>query len=469
MSCCFTTRSDGIAAGPLLAVTLCVVSVVSACAGTTGSVSTVSPRPLGRDVPVYRPSANDSGRPQGPTFANPSDTVSLRGAIALALLHSPDLAAFAWETRAREARVVQAGRLPNPVLGVLAEDFGASTNSNGNASQQVIQRQTTLQLSQLIELAGKRTARRGFAARTSELAAWDYEAARIDVLTRVTHAFIDVLVAQEMVTLTQQTAQLVQQVRQSVGARVTAGVVSPIEETKAEVAVASSGVETDRALRLLEASRARLATHWGRGEATFPGVAGNLSVTSGLPPIAELRTRLAQNPELARWAVEISQRQAAIAVERSNRVPDVTLTAGYRRFADSPLHAYLVGASVALPLFDRNSGGTAEATSRLHKAYEERRAVEARVSAALSEAYRALSSAHSEVTAVRETVLPGSRQTFEAVSEGYRLGRFGYLDVLDAQRTLIAAGGQYLRAVSDYHKAVADVERLIGAPLNGGL
>jgi len=62
-------------------------------------------------------------------------------------------------------------------------------------------------------------------------------------------------------------------------------------------------------------------------------------------------------------------------------------------------------------------------------------------------------------------VLPGAQQTFDAISEGYRLGRFGFLDVLDAQRTLIDAGSQYLRALSDYYKAVANVERLIGAPL----
>ena len=59
-------------------------------------------------------------------------------------------------------------------------------------------------------------------------------------------------------------------------------------------------------------------------------------------------------------------------------------------------------------------------------------------------------------------MLPGSRQTFEAVSEGYRAGKFGFLDVLDAQRTLIAAGGQYLRSLAEYHKAVADIERIIG-------
>jgi outer membrane protein, heavy metal efflux system len=275
-------------------------------------------------------------------------------------------------------------------------------------------------------------------------------------------------VAQEMVSLTRQTADLVEQVRQSVGARVVAGVVSPIEETKADVALASARVESDRALRLLDASRDRLATLWGSSEAVFRWAVGDLNIVSDLPSIAMLQARLTQNPELARWATEISQRQAALSVERSNRLPDLTITAGYRRFADLGVNAYLAGVSLPLPLFDRNQGGTAEATSLLNKAYEERRGTEARISAALRDAYRALSSAHQEVIALRETVLPGSRQTFEAVSEGYRLGKFGYLDVLDAQRTLVAAGGQYLRAVSDYHKAVADVERLIGAPLTGG-
>ncbi len=440
---------------------------LSACAGRRDARITVPPRPLGRDVPVYLPALADRGRPEGPRFVTPTDSVSLRDAVALALLHSPELAAFAWETRAREARVLQAGQPPNPVVDVLAEDVGASSLRNDvGGIDRVAEPQTTVQLSQLIEMGGKRTARQGLAARTRDLAAWDYEAARIDVLTAVTHAFIDVLAAQEMVTLTAQVTQLVDQVQQNVAARVVAGVVSPIEETRADVALASVRVESSRAIRLLEASRRRLAAHWGASEAKFTVGAGDLNITPALPSIAELTTRLVDNPDLARWAVEILQREAAIAAEESRRLPDVTLTAGYRRFPELRGNALVFGGSIPLPIFDRNQGAIDEARSRLAKAYEERRAAGARVSAGLAEAYRALAGAHDEVTALRTTVVPGSRQTFEAVSEGYRLGKFGYLDVLDAQRTLIAVGGQYLRALSDYHKAVADVERLIGAPLS---
>lgn len=416
-------------------------------------------------MPVYQPPPGDTGRPQAPTVENPTAAISLRDAVALALLHSPELATFAWETRARESRIVQAGKRPNPVVGVLAEDLEVSRLAD-NGNSQVVQTQATVQLSQIIELGGKRTARQQLATLNRELAAWDYEAARIEVLTQVTRAFVDVLAAQELVALTTRTTRLLEEVQQSVSARVTAGVVSPIEQTRAEVALAAARVEFDRATRLLDASRKRLVAFWGASEPRFQAAVGDLTVRPQPPSLTELSARITENPDLARWASEIAQRQASLALERSKRVPDITAIAGYRRFTDADRDALVVGLSIPLPVFDRNEGGIDEAKNRLAKAYEEQRAAQARISAALAEAYRALSSADQEVTTLQSAVLPGSRQTFEAISEGYRSGKFGYLDVLDAQRTLIGASGQYLRALSDYHKAVADVERLTGAPLN---
>jgi outer membrane protein, heavy metal efflux system len=145
----------------------------------------------------------------------------------------------------------------------------------------------------------------------------------------------------------------------------------------------------------------------------------------------------------------------------------VTITAGYRRFTDIDSNALIVGASIPLPIFDRNKGAIEEARSRVNKGYEEQRAAQVGVRIALADAYRVLAGADQELSVLQSAVLPGSRETFEAVSEGYRLGKFGYLEVLDAQRSLIAAEGQYLRALSEYHEAVAEIERLIGAPLNG--
>jgi cobalt-zinc-cadmium efflux system outer membrane protein len=285
------------------------------------------------------------------------------------------------------------------------------------------------------------------------------------VFTRVARAFIDVLASQQAVVLTGQTMRLVEQVQQTVGARVTAGVVSPIERTKADVAFAAVRIESDRAGRTLEADKRRLAALWGSSDARFQSAAGDLATLPPVPDFAALQRRLSANPELERWAAEIAQRQAMLAIERSKRVPDVTVNAGYRRFTDIDSSAFLIGGSIQLPLFDRNRGGIQEASDRIAKAHAEQHAAQVRVTTALAESYRALAIARDEASVLASHIQPGAREAFEAVTEGYRLGKFGYLEVLDAQRTLVSADAQYLRALSDYHKAAADVERLIGAPL----
>jgi outer membrane protein, heavy metal efflux system len=88
-----------------------------------------------------------------------------------------------------------------------------------------------------------------------------------------------------------------------------------------------------------------------------------------------------------------------------------------------------------------------------------------RVLTELGATYAELSSAFTEATTLQTDVLPGAQSAFEAFSEGYRQGKFGFLDVLDAQRTLFEARGRYLEALTAYHRAVADMKRLIGEPL----
>ncbi len=81
---------------------------------------------------------------------------------------------------------------------------------------------------------------------------------------------------------------------------------------------------------------------------------------------------------------------------------------------------------------------------------------------AVIDAYQALASAFTEVTDLKKEVLPGAQSAFDAAGQGYRQGKFNYLDVLDAQQTLFEAKGKYIEALTAYHKARADMERLIG-------
>lgn len=393
---------------------------------------------------------------------NPRGRITLRDALRLALLKSPELAGLAWEVRAREARVLQAGRPPNPWIETLVEDLGGGRVVDGG---RIGEPQTTIQLSQLIELGGKRAARETLAGLDRDLAQWDHEAARIEVFARVAAAYVDVLAGQARVTVAEKTHSVVEQVHTTVSSRVDAGVASPIEQSRSAVALAASRISVQRARRMLEVDRIRLATSWGAESAVFDSVEGDLHATPPLPLFDALQQRLSDNPEIARWAAEIAQRDAVRAVEEARRVPDITLSAGYRRFTSPGGNAWVAGASVPLPIFDRNRAGVQAADDRVAKAHEEQQAARLRALAALAGAYGALASAHDEASALAADVLPAARSAFDAVEEGYRLGRFGFLDVLDAQRTLVAAEAQHVDALAAVHRGVANIERLTGMPL----
>ncbi|HKI68483.1 MAG TPA: TolC family protein, partial [Verrucomicrobiae bacterium] len=367
------------------------------------------------------------------------------------------LQAFSYEIRAREARALQVSLRPNPKLSITPQDFWGSGNLGGFDHME-----NTAMLSQVIELGGKRIKREKAANLNRDLAQWDYETRRMEVLTRVVQDFTDVLAGQEQVKLHEELVRLSRTTLDAVQARVTAGKVSPIDAVKANVALAANQVNLDQARSTLAGAKQRLATAWGATEVTFDQVQGNLFATVPVVPLQELKDRLSRNPDLARWATETIHRQAVVTREESKAVPNVTIGAGSRYVQELKDYAWQVNVTIPLQIFDRNQGGIAEARHRLAKADAEKRSVELQLQRTLSNQYANLINAHNRVVSLKTKILPGAQTAFNAVNEGYRFGKFGYLEVLDSQRTLFNARGQYLQALTDYHKAVADVERLTG-------
>jgi cobalt-zinc-cadmium efflux system outer membrane protein len=431
----------------------------------------VNPRPLGKDIPTYSSlSQPDNTSISAEQVDEPSEEITLLQALTLALLYNPELAASSWEMRSGEARSLQAGLFPNPEIEVEVENFGGSRKEeNPDGTSDSIKRfdgaETTVALSQLMELGGKRSKRKRVADSEHDLLIWDYETKRLDTITSVTNAFIDLLGLQERMVLTDGLVELSQDVFNTVSERVKAGKVSPVEETRARVALSTIQIEQDRVTRELEAGRKRLAAMWGSNTPTFHRVAGTLEEITALPPYESLIARIAQNPDISRWDTELEQREATLHLEKAQRYPDLTIAGGVRYFEESNDQVYVMGMSLPLPFIDRNQGGILEATYALQKAKQERTAAEVDTISTLDETYQTLLSAYTEVTILRDTILPGAESAFNASQEGYLEGKFSYLDVLDVQRSLFDAKDTYINSLLTYHKALADIERLIGENL----
>lgn len=385
--------------------------------------------------------------------------ITLMQALKAALLKNPELAAFSKEIRAREGAVQQAGLLPNPVVTSRVENWGNNSIKGFEGDWGY------LELSQLILLGGKREARIKTAQLTQKLADWDYEAQRITVAATVAQAFAAVLGAQARLDVARQTADIANRVVTAVSNQVKAGKVSPVEQTRAEVALATIRTELVRTERELEAARRQLAATWGGESARFSRVVGHLEAVSPIPTLEQLAERIHNNPDLARWGTELAQRQAMVSLAKTYAIPDLTAAVGITDYMTQNALGAVAEFSIPLPIVNRNQGGIREAERRRSKAIDEQRAAEVRVGTALNTAYQALAAAYVEAETYKASILPGAASAFEAVQTGYRLGKFALLDVLDTQRTLFAAKAQYLRALTAYHQAVAEVERLIGEPL----
>ncbi|MEN8259910.1 MAG: TolC family protein [Pseudomonadota bacterium] len=391
--------------------------------------------------------------------AGSSQTIGLAQSVALALERNPELAAFSSEISAREGRVRQAGLLPNPIFGAGLSNAGNSALKNFDGTT------TTVGLSQLFLLGGKRAKAIRTARLDQDLAVWDHESKRMDVMTQVVKAFVELLRAQEQQKLAGDLVALAERVEQVIASRVRAGQVSPVEETRAKVNLASVKIERQRAERERLAARKTLAALWGSTEPFFESAVGALNDVKPLPSHQTLLERIRENPDLARWASEIAKRQAAVKLAESLAIPDVTLTVGLQQFIETDDSAVVAGISLPLPVFNRNQGGVEEANQRLNKAAETRRNAEVTVATSLNTAYQRLAFARAEVEGYQSAVLPGAESAFAAVQKGYRLGKFSLLDVLDTQRTLFNAKAKYLRALATYHQGIAEVERLVGAPI----
>jgi len=115
-----------------------------------------------------------------------------------------------------------------------------------------------------------------------------------------------------------------------------------------------------------------------------------------------------------------------------------------------------------LPLFDRNQGNIGAAQERAYQAQDELNAVHIRLKSELSQAHMRLRTARQQFELLRNDMLPSAQSAYEAASKGFELGKFTFLDVLDAQRTLFQARSQYLSALSQANQAAAEISRIVG-------
>lgn len=388
-----------------------------------------------------------------PASAESGTSVTLPKAVETALRDHPRLAGYPMDFQATEGRALQASLRPNPELSVDVENLWGDYPGTSRS-------ETTYGISQLVEL-GKRSSRIRKAEADTDVLRRDFEIARFDVVADVKRAFVNFLSAGKKLELNREAHKIATQLATAVSDRVAAGAVSPIEEARANVALAVSSADLERNVREVETARRELAAAMGEAKPSFDFASGDLDEDLSVPAVDNIAERIAATPDVTRWGAELVRRNAALNSERTLAVPDVTLKGGIKRFRESSENTFALGFSVPLPLFNRNQGAIREAEAQRARVDVERKATEVLLHSQVGQRLAALTAAAREASILRKEAVPGAQSAYDAVSEGYRFGKFRYLDVLDTGKSLIETRLRYLDALTALNLARVDLERLM--------
>jgi cobalt-zinc-cadmium efflux system outer membrane protein len=369
--------------------------------------------------------------------AGETTVLTLEQALARASSEGSATLIAASERERAAARARQARAWENPTLSVEVENvLGRGPYRDFDAAE------STVSLSQPLPLGGGRGARVRAARSDEQAATVALALAALELRRDVALAYAEAIAADRLAGIARERAALGAQTRAAVERRHAAGLESDLQRARVEVETAGMQADARRRAAAALAHRRALASHWREAtvtaaldEAWFDAAPDG--AFDGLPDAAPDAASTHPRLVVARARVE----QARAELEGARRAPfsGLEATVGTRRFEDAPGadHAWVLGLSMPLPVWDRNEGGIAEARAALQGAeFDLERAARdllAEREAALAER----DAATLEVDALTMSGLPSSKSLAHLSVQGYEAGRLSLIERLDAERALV--------------------------------
>ncbi|EXS70611.1 MULTISPECIES: TolC family protein [Sphingobium] len=355
---------------------------------------------------------------------------------------------------AAQAERTVAGLRPNPVVQGQVENVVGSGPYKGLQSAE-----TTVGVAIPIELGGKRGAR--VAVASAQLSRAELQAAitASDIRLQVTQLYIEAIAAERRLATARDQARIAAEVLRGAGVRVQAGRASPLEQQRADVTRINADANVERLTRLAEAARANLARRIGRP------IDGRLdaALLDQLPAstFGPVETPPAANTlALAAADADLAIADAGVRLARANRVPDLNVGPGLRRLEATNDTAAVFSISIPIPLFNSGRAAIAQASAQRTQAEALRRVTALDVEQAITNAQAEAANAATTARAAAGPALAAAQEAARIARIGYREGKFGQLDLLDAERTLAETRVAAIDALANYQNARAQLERL---------
>ncbi len=333
-----------------------------------------------------------------------------------------------------------------------------------------------LDMSYELDLWGKY--RSGALAAGNDLAASRYyrETIRITVAADVADAYFRLRAADALLVVFEETRKTRTDTVGLQRDRFDAGIIGEYDLRQAEAELAAVIADIARARQAIGLTEGALATLTGRSprEVFTPEIARGASIeaATGVPqlPSGLPSGLVTRRPDIRRSEAELAASDLRIQQARADYFPDLTLTgalgtesAAFSSLFSSPATFWRFGLALVQPILNLKSteGNVTAATAR-------RDAVTVQYQQTVQNAFREVHDALVTNTSAQEVLAAETRrrdlliQAVEVANLRYEAGRTSYLEVLDAQRTLLAAETLRIQAARDARISIVDFAKALG-------
>ncbi len=280
-------------------------------------------------------------------------------------------------------------------------------------------------------------------------------------------AFYSLLASDERVRLADSVLDIARRVRDAAQGRFEDGAVPRLEVLQADLGVTRAETDAELARSTRAADQARLNAVLDLPPQQAQAVAGSLSDGAGAMTYDQaLAIATASNVDLLGLDRQIAIEQRRIEMLRAERTPTPVFSAS-ALFNNPPEFTVAPRAAVSidLPIFSRNQGPIAEAVATGAQLRGRRDATRRGIENAVYGTVARIEAQRRQHAAYQQRLVPTATDLETLAEESYRAGRTSVLGVLDAQRSLRDLTLEALQAALDLQLSLADLEEILGSPL----
>jgi outer membrane protein TolC len=381
-------------------------------------------------------------------------------AVAVAITLNPDLQAARAAIGESDALLVSAKVLPNPEVGV-----GLQGGFNGTPG-------FVLDADVLFELLrpGERSARVGVAEAKGQMARAEVLNREYELAAEVRRQVLAVLAAEHEVALLDDEVALRRHLTDLVRARKGVGEGNELEVSAADLDAAEILREWRLANTNLERARLELNRLMG-----LPPTARVTLTDSGKPLAitvfedtsdANLQERvLAGRLDLRVKEAEYQHAEEELRLAVARQYPRLKIGPSFEH--DGVSDNYIgIGASLELPIFDRNQGGIAAATASRDRLHAEYTALLHGLSSAAFGARARVRAAKAEIDAEEHEILPLLQHNEEMSKAAFEARELNVIDWVTTQQRALRTRRAYLDSLVAYRRAILDLDAATGMALS---